>query len=120
MVELFAYEKLNVWQDAITLVKDVHLTAQKFTKSELYALTSQLKRATLSVSLNIAEGKGRNSDRDFLKFLYIARGSAYEVSTCFKVALDLEYIQFDEYNKLKSSIRAIEKQLNGLINSIMG
>lgn len=117
-VEQFGYEKLTVWQDAVNLVRDIHLLVRKFPKSELYALTNQIKRSTLSISLNIAEGKGRYSKKEFIQFLYIARGSAYETSTCLKVALDLGYASESEFFKVKSKLVSIEKQLNGLIKSI--
>jgi four helix bundle protein len=76
-----SYRDLNVWKLSVELVKDVHLITQKFPASEIYALTSQIRRAAISIPSNIAEGQGRASAKEFRQFLGIAMGSMAELST---------------------------------------
>ena len=73
------YKQLDAWQVAMSLVKEIYLATKKYPKEELYALTSQTKRAAVSVPANIAEGLGRQYKKDTLQFLHISRGSLYEL-----------------------------------------
>jgi len=76
-----SYKDLDAWENAMQLVKEVYLLTKKFPKEEMYALTSQAKRAAVSVPSNIAEGLGRQYKKDTLQFLHISRGSLYELET---------------------------------------
>jgi four helix bundle protein len=76
-----AFQDLTVWQRAMELTEAVYSLTQTFPKDEIYGLTSQLRRASISIASNIAEGRGRATDRDFRQFLNIAQGSTYEVQT---------------------------------------
>jgi four helix bundle protein len=87
----FRFQKLEVWQQARALNKTVYSLSNGFPSFELYALTSQMRRASISVSSNIAEGSGRNSDADFAHFLEIAYASLMEVISQLYLALDLGY-----------------------------
>lgn len=78
------YKSLDAWKKAMELVKEVYLLTKSFPKEELYALTSQTKRAAVSISSNIAEGMGRNYKKDTIQFLHISRGSVYELETFVK------------------------------------
>ena len=109
------YENLLVWQKAMDLVERVYFKTRTFPKDELYGITSQLRRAILSIPLNIAEGQGRESKKEFKRFLFISRGSAYETSTIFKVCLRLKYISSKEYQEFYCEINQIIKMLGGLI-----
>jgi four helix bundle protein len=80
------YEDLKVWQTAIELVLDMYRVTRFFPDDEKYGITSQIRRATVSVASNIAEGKGRASDKELMQFLCIARGSLYEVQTQLTIA----------------------------------
>ena len=75
------YKDLNVWKDSIDLVENIYKLVNTFPKEEVYALTDQLKRASVSIPSNIAEGSNRNTTKEFIQFLYIALGSASEVET---------------------------------------
>ena len=76
------YKKLDVWKQSMLLVKEIYLMTKKFPKEELYALTSQAKRAAISIPCNIAEGIGRNYKKDTIQFLHISGGSLYELEHC--------------------------------------
>ena len=105
------YKKLEVWQKSHEMYMLVKRNfAIKFPKEERYELTSQLLRAALSIPLNIAEGCGRYSNRDFSRFLYISLGSANESDYCCYIALQLDYISSEEYavvSKLLNEVRSM-------------
>ncbi len=79
------YKNLEAWKKAMQLVKKIYLLIKKYPKEELFALTSQTKRAAVSIPANIAEGIGRNFKKDTIQFLHIARGSLYELDTLLNV-----------------------------------
>ena len=110
-----SYRDLIVWQKAMALAKQVYLITKTFPKDEIYGLTSQIRRCSVSVPSNIAEGRGRGSDKEFIRFLNIALGSVYELQTQLELALSFNYISnYDEINELSIEV---EKMLNALINS---
>ena len=98
------------------LVKEVYLLTKKFPKDELYALTSQTKRAAVSVPSNIAEGLGRQYKKDTLQFLHISRGSLYELETLLNIAVMVEIITKEEFNKIIPALEKSLQVLNGFIN----
>ncbi|API87075.1 four helix bundle protein [Francisella uliginis] len=108
-----SYRDLVVWQKAMELTKQVYVITNDFPKEEVYGLTSQIKRSSISIPSNIAEGKGRNTDKEFVRFLQISLGSLYELQTQLELAKSFKYIN-DIENILKLSIE-IEKMLNKLI-----
>ena len=112
------FQDLKVWQKARVLVKKVYETTKKFPSDELYGLTSQMRRAAVSVPLNIAEGTGRYHKKEYTHFLYMARGSIYELLTLILLAADLEYLQEPEAEMLSESSGEITAMLNGLIKSL--
>ena len=111
-----SYKDLDAWKNAMQLVKEVYLLTKKFPKEELYALTSQTKRAAVSVPSNIAEGLGRQYKKDTLQFLHISRGSLYELETLLNIAVMVEIITEDEFNKIIPSLEKALQVLNGFIN----
>ena len=108
-----SYRDLIVWQKGMLLCKEVYLLTQNFPKEEIYGLTSQMRRSVISIPSNIAEGRGRNSDKEFIRFLQIALGSIYELQTQLELAFELGYTNSIE-NLINLSIE-IEKMLNSLI-----
>ena len=98
----FNFENLVVWKIAVDLSKKAYQITSSYPKSELYGLTSQTRRAATSIALNIAEGKGRNSEKEFIRFLNIAKGSLLEFVTCMELSKDLNYIN----NSIHSEMRA--------------
>ena len=87
-----SYREIKVWQKAIELVVDIYSCTRSFPREELYGLAGQLRRAAVSIASNIAEGKGRRTDRELLQFLHHARGSVFEVETQLTIASRLGYM----------------------------
>lgn len=114
MGEIKSHKDLLIWQKGIKIVTLVYQLVRSFPKEELYALTSQLKRASVSIPSNIAEGFGRNTDKSFSHFLAISRGSLYEVETQLLIAKELGFIT-DE--KLFAEILEEIEQQSKMINS---
>ncbi|HNU88757.1 MAG TPA: four helix bundle protein [Ferruginibacter sp.] len=110
------YKDLDAWKVSMQLVKEVYLLTQKFPKEELYGLTSQVKRAAVSVPANIAEGMGRQYKKDTVQFLHIARGSLYELETLLNIAVMVKIISEDEFGSVILSLEKSLKVLNGFIN----
>lgn len=99
-MEYVGYQRLLAWQIADKLAWEVYLITDKFPKHELYGMTSQLRRAILSVPLNIVEGHSRNSKNEFRQFLRIALGSLAESDYLLQFALKRKYISSDDYEKV--------------------
>jgi four helix bundle protein len=112
------FKKLIVWQKSRELVKDIYLITKEFPKEELFGLTSQIRRATISIALNIAEGSGRGTDKDFAHFLDIAFGSALEVEAQIILSSDLEFITNNECDILNLKIQEIQKMIKKLTDSM--
>lgn len=109
------YKNLEAWKKAMQLVKRVYGLLKKYPKHEVYALTSQTRRAVISVPCNIAEGVGRNYKKETIQFLHIARGSLYEVETLLGIAVMVEVISEEVFTELEKEIDACLRILNGLI-----
>lgn len=103
------YKKYIVWQKSHELVLDIYRTTRIFPKDELFALTSQMKRSSSSIPTNIAEGCGRNSDKDFCRFLYFSFGSANELEYQIMLSIDLKFIESENSQKLLFQIEEIKK-----------
>ena len=100
------------------LVKEIYLLTKTYSKEERYALTSQTKRAAVSIPANIAEGMGRQYKKDTLQFLHISRGSLYEVETLLNIAVMVEILQEADFIKLLPLLDQSMQVLNGLINYV--
>ena len=105
------FHNLLIWKRSHQLTLDIYKISQYFPKDELLGLTSQIRRAVSSVATNIAEGCGRNSNKDFAHFLQIAIGSASEVEYELLLAHDLKYINNEEYERLTNEVVAIRKMI---------
>ena len=108
------FTKLQVWNKAHSFTIDLYKITSNFPSEERYGLTNQIRRASVSIESNIAEGCGRNGDREFSRFLDIAQGSAYEVRTQLLIARDLEYISSEIFESLNNQIVSVSKMLNSL------
>jgi len=112
------FKELLVWQKSINFVTEIYELTNDFPKNEMYGLVSQIRRASISIPSNIAEGNSRRSVADYLQFLKIARGSCAEVETQLIIAQNLKFLNEEHYLKLNQDIIEISKLLNGLINSL--
>ncbi len=112
------YRDLIVWQKAMDLVVSAYRTTAGFPKEELYGLTSQIRRAAVSVPSNIAEGQARNTTRDFLQFLAVAYGSLKELETQMLIAERLGYIDSKCKDVLVNSTTEVARLISGLANSL--
>ncbi len=113
-----SYRNLIAWQKTKDLALDVYRCTRKFPKDETYGLTSQIRRAAVSVPSNIAEGKGRRSRKDFAHFLYQARGSLLELETQLSIARDLEYLDAPTFNNTLGKAEEVGRILNGLLTHL--
>ncbi len=112
------FRDLIAWQKAKVLAKDVYLVTRTFPKEETYGLTSQMRRAVVSIPSNIAEGKGRGTRKDCCHFVMQARGSLYELETQIELASDLGYLLPDRAKQLVGQCDEMGRILNGLIRSL--
>jgi four helix bundle protein len=112
------YTKIKAWEKADDLTVSIYEVTKSFPKEEIYALTSQIRRAAYSVPANIAEGSARESMKDYLHFLYIARGSLVEMRCFVHLAGRLEYIAPDKRDELLSQADEALRTLAGLIKAV--
>jgi four helix bundle protein len=103
------FKELKIWQKAIDLCVDVYKATSFFPKDELFGLNTQMKKSAVSIAANISEGAGRNSDKEFLHFLGIANGSAYELQTHVIIAAQVKLIEKDMANLILSQLDEIQK-----------
>jgi four helix bundle protein len=112
------YRDLIAWRKSMDFVEAVYRTTAAFPREEVYGLISQMRRAAVSIPCNIAEGQGRDSSREFHRFLSVAHGSLREVETQVLIAERLKYVNTDTGAKLMESAGEIGRLLNGLMNSL--
>ncbi|MFC2151376.1 four helix bundle protein [Bacteroidota bacterium] len=112
------FKELIIWQKARKLVKDVYVAVKLFPDDEKFGIISQIKRASVSIPANIAEGAGRNSDKDFGRFLDIANGSSYELETLIILSFDLEYLNKSEFEIIIDKIKEVQKMIYSFRNKI--
>jgi len=112
------YRDLLVWQKAMELVTEIYHLTKSFPGEERYGLTSQLRRSSVSLPSNMAEGYGRNSTQDYIRFLRIANGSLFELQTQLDIARNLKFLSEDSFSLLFEQSREIERMLSSLIRKI--
>ncbi|MEI6754064.1 MAG: four helix bundle protein [Paludibacter sp.] len=113
-----SHKDLKVWIKGIELVKSIYEITKLFPSNEQFGLTSQMRRAAVSIPSNIAEGCGRNSDKELIHFLYISLGSAAELETQIIISKELGFLENEKSEQLQSSIFEIIKMTSSLIKSI--
>ena len=112
------FKDMIVWQKAMQVATEIFILTKTLPRVEDYGLTSQIRRAALSVSNNIAEGFGRQSDKDKAYFYLISRGSSYETQNCLEYGFRVEYFKKDEANQLCESLNEIIHELNKIIKTL--
>ena len=113
-----SFREIKAWQKAHSLALDIYRQTQGFPSEERFGLTSQLRRAATSVTSNIAEGCGRESERDFARFLSIAAGSASEVEYQLLLAHDLGYLSAENHRQLDAQVNEVKRMLNAFIRTL--
>ena len=108
------YRDLIAWQKSMTFVADIYQVTVKFPQEELYGLTSQIRRSSIAIPSNIAEGYGRNSRKDYSRFISIAIGSLYECQTQLELSFNLNYCTENVFDKIYEQAREIERMLSSL------
>ena len=114
----FKFESLKIWHLSLELTDEIDLLAQTFPKHEIYSLSSQIRRAANSVSLNIVEGSTGLTNAEFKRFLVIANRSALEVVGCLYLAKRRNYLSEEKFNELYSKIETLVKMTQALINTL--
>ena len=118
MGSIKSYKDLIIWQKSIDLAVEVYKLSSKFPKEEMYGMTSQIRRAVTSISLNIAEGYGRNTTKNYINSLYIAQGSLQEVESAILLSNRLNFVKEEDCEKVNSLMLEEFKMFNALINSL--
>ncbi len=113
-----SFRDLLVWQKAARLAVEVYRVTRTWPREEMYGLTSQIRRAAVSVVSNIAEGEGRKSPGEFCRFLQIAHGSLREIEAQLYIAAELTYLSPDEFSQLDEACVEVGRMLNGLMSSV--
>lgn len=118
MTYIKSYKELIVWQKAIQLVKEVFILTDKFPKSELYGLVSQLRRAAVSIPSNIAEGYGRKTKKEYAQFYAIAYGSSLELETQIIIAKELRFADIKDFAKVDLLLGEVLRMLNSMTSKM--
>jgi len=112
------HKRLDVWNKEIDLTVDTYRLSDRFPKVEIYGLTSQMRRAAVSLPSNIAEGAARHTRKEFINYLHMAQGSLSELDTQLVIANRLEYMSFETLKEIENAIETISKMITGLIKSL--
>ncbi|GAB4231925.1 MAG: four helix bundle protein [Ekhidna sp.] len=112
------YKELEVWKKAVKLSLEIYKLTQQFPSEEKYGLVSQMRRSSVSIASNIAEGAGRNTNGEFGQFLGIAQGSAFELETQLFIAMNMEFISHDKSDEVGTEIQAISNMIFKLKQSL--
>lgn len=113
------HRKLLLWQKSIEFVLQIYKVLRKFPAEERFGIVAQMQRAAVSIPSNIAEGAARKSRKEYLQFLYTARGSISELDTQLEISLRLNYLTIQDYEQLQENLNEISKMLNGLISALL-
>ena len=112
------FRQLKVWEKAHQLALAIYKATKEFPKEELYGLTSQIRRASMSIPTNIAEGCGRNTDAEFARFLQIAMGSASETEYQLLLSHDLGFLNKEQYDLLNTDVTEVKRMLASLLKTL--
>lgn len=112
------HKNLIAWKEAVSMAQSVYILCAKIPAEEKFGLVSQLKRAAVSVSLNIAEGAARKTKKEFIQFLYIAEGSLSEIDTIITICLNLQYLSPENIIEIENKVEKISALIHGLIKKL--
>ncbi len=114
------FKQLIIWRSGLDITKKVYRITKKLPEDEKFGLTSQMRRSSVSIPSNIAEGCSRNSDLEYKRFLEIAIGSSFELETQLIIAHEIGFIEMEEPNNLQKDIVGLQRQISSLINRLKG
>lgn len=117
-MDIRPHRNLDVWKQSMRLTRDIYEVTAVFPKTESYGLTSQMRRAAISIPSNIAEGAGRKGQKEFLQFVNIAQGSASELDTQIELSKIIGYLDSERAERLSQQLMSVSKMLYGLARSI--
>ena len=112
------HKKLNAWTDAVDLAQQIYRVTERFPSNEQFGLTSQIRRAAVSIPSNVAEGAARQTKKEFLQFIQISKGSLSELDTQLELARRLEYLTQIEWESLNELLKRVDRMLSGLIRHL--
>ena len=112
------HKKLDVWNKSIELVEQIYQIVEKLPRNEDYGLANQMRRASISIPANIAEGSARHTSKEFIQFLHISQGSLSEVDTYMEICTRLKYIIPDKCSEISALMDKVDKMLTGLIKTL--
>ena len=118
MSDIKTHKDLIVWQKSVTFVTDIYKFTRSLPDDEKFGLISQLRRAAVSIPVNISEGAARHSTKEFIQFLYISLGSTSEIDTLLQIVANLRFGKAEELSKLQQQAEEIKKMLTSLIKSL--
>ena len=118
MKPINSFKDLIVWQKSMSLVTEIYRISKQFPKEEINGLSSQIRRSAISIPSNIAEGYGRNSRNDYIRFLQISTGSIYELETQLEISFNLKYLNQDLFKNILDIVQEIERMLCSLIHNL--
>ena len=113
-----SFKELKVWQRSMILATEIYRNTSTFPKEEIYGITSQIRRSSVSIPSNVVEGFGRNSKNEFIRFLRISMGSLFELRTQIELSPNLGFLSEEVFEYLSEITLEIEKMLKGLIKSL--
>jgi len=105
------FKELRIWQDSMDIVEDIYKVVRDFPKNEQFGLISQMNRCSVSIPSNIAEGSGRDSNKDFRRFLSISLSSAFELETQLIIASRIGFLQKDDFNRIIEKVNIVQKMI---------
>ncbi len=115
---MFGFEKLDAWQLAVAYADDVYAVTRTFPSDERFGLTSQLRRAAVSIAANLAEGSGRGTKKDFARFIEIAFGSLMETASHLEISKRQKFLTENDFDKLHEMVHRLSRVLSGLRKSL--
>ena len=118
MEKIKTYRDLIIWQKSMTLVTEIHKVSKTFPKDETYTLIAQMRRCAISIPSNIAEGYGRKSTNDYIRFLNITMGSIYELQTQIEISFNLKYLREKDFEQLYEICRELERMLSSMTKKL--
>ena len=112
------FKNLNIWKLALDLANEVYNITDQYPKNEEFGLKSQLRRCSVSVASNIAEGSSRSSNKDFNRFLEISLGSLYELQTQIIISSNRKYLNIETFNNIENKIEELQRRISGFQNTL--